>query len=184
MSDRSLSALVAAGVLDDELAALTWLLAERGVPLVAVSTSGDTARELRNAFARAMPETLRLSDQPLAGGVVHGSSLEDVLRMSGSGDEITDDARDLGLVLVVLDGEVTAAHYVRPVERDGAGHLQRRPPAVLAARNRDAAETDRFFWAITDELATRAGMELKEFDAEHRRRVKRLSPPVAADAPN
>ena len=88
--------------------------------------------------------------------------------------EIADEVRDLGIVLVLRDGRVVAAHYVRPVERDGAGHLQRRPPALLAAWSPDAAAPDHFYWAITDELATRAGMERDEFEDEHRRRRERL----------
>ena len=82
--------------------------------------------------------------------------------------------RDLGIVLVMRDGRVVAAHYVRPVERDAAGHLQRRPPALLAAWSADAPAPDHYYWAITDELATRAGMERDEFEDEHRRRRERL----------
>ena len=47
-----------------------------------------------------------------------------------------DELRALGLVVVLgADDRIHAAHLLRPVERDGAGHLQRRPPAVLAARD-------------------------------------------------
>jgi hypothetical protein len=57
---------------------------------------------------------------------------------------------------------------------DRLRHLQRRPPALLAAWSADAAAPDHYYWAITHELATRAGMERDEFEAEHRRRRERL----------
>jgi hypothetical protein len=113
--------------------------------------------------------------------VVIGSSLEDVLRVLGGSSEISDDTRDLGVVLVFNDGRLSIAHFVRPVERDGAGHLQRRPPAVLSARGATGA-LDHFYWAYTDELASRAGMTRHELEDEQRARASRLSlPTVKAD---
>ena len=66
-------------------------------------------------------------------------------RLAEPPDGLPEDAvRRLGVVLVlatvpsvapgpVVDRlRVVAAHYLRPLERDAQGHLQRRPPAVLA----------------------------------------------------
>ncbi len=88
-------------------------------------------------------------------------SLEDVLRVLGGSSEISDDTRDLGVVLVFKDGRLSVAHYVRPIERDAAGHLQHRPPAVLSARDRTSGVLDHFYWAFTEELATRAGHDAR-----------------------
>jgi hypothetical protein len=177
MSEPTLAARVAAGELDADLVALVWLLAESGVPLTVASDDPDAARELRAAVGALMPDH-HASDLALAGGSVRATSLEQVLAVLGGspGAEIDDAARDLGVVLVLADGHVTAAHYVRPVERDAAGHLQRRPPALLSAWNDGAARHDNFYWAITDELATRAGMAQADFEAEHRLRSRRLRP--------
>ena len=131
---NDLRALVAGGVLDAELAAVVWLLAEHGVPLV-VASRDRTAAEDAPRCRRAPVRTARPSLDALAGGVVDADSLETVLRTAGASTEIPDELRDLGIVLVVRDGRVAVAHYVRPVERDAAGHLQRRPPAMLAAWN-------------------------------------------------
>jgi hypothetical protein len=142
--------------------------------LVVVGSDRESAEQVRRAFV----EQVRM-EQPardaVAGGLVIGRSLEDVLRVMGGGDEITDDARDLGVVVVLDGGRVQVAHYVRPVERDAAGHLQRRPPGVLSARNASSGALDHFYWASTEELATRAGMERSEFEDAHDARTKQLS---------
>ena len=104
------------------------------MPLVVVAIDAATADEFRRAFTAQVRLTQPARDT-VAGGAVVGRSLEDVLRVMGGATEITDDARDLGIVLVVVDGRLQVAHYVRPVERDAAGHLQHRPPAVLSARD-------------------------------------------------
>lgn len=169
-----LRALVALDVLDADLAALVWLLAERGVPVSVVSLDRHAAEHVRRALVGQV-----LAQQPtrdaVAGGIVLASSLADVLRMMGGGGEIVDEARDLGVVLVVDEQRVQVAHYVRPVERDGAGHVQRRPPAVLAARDRASGVLDHFDWGFSDELAARAGIERDEFEREHAARARRLS---------
>jgi hypothetical protein len=102
-------------------------------------------------------------------------SFEGVLRLLGGEAALNDATRDLGLVLIHDGRRVTSAHYVRPVERDGAGHLQRRPPAVLAAWNERANAFDDFSWGITDELAERAGLSRKELEDERDLRRDRLS---------
>lgn len=173
--------LVGAAEIDAELAALLWLLAEHGVPLVSASPDRGAAERTRAAFARAVRATQPGLDA-LAGGTVIAGSLEDVLRMSSGtgiganagasvGPEVSDAARDLGVVVVRDGSHITSAHYIRPVERDGAGHLQRRPPALLAAWNSEREALDHFWWSITEELASRVGMDRAGFEDEHERRV-------------
>lgn len=173
-----LRTLIGTRVLDAELAALAWLLAERGVPIVIAARERAGALELRAALSSLVLSGRGEARDALAGGVVIGGSLEDVLRHLGA-DGLSDETRDIGLVLVLADGRVAAAHYVRPVERDAAGHLQRRPPAVLSAWNAAADRLDHFWWAVTDELATRADMTRHVLEDEHERRVAALAGPVS-----
>ena len=194
-TDRSVSPtqLILFGALDVELAGLLWLLAERGVPLVAAARDTAHGEALRRAISVLAAERGATDDGALAGGTVRAESLEDVLRLTGSASAeliVGDEARDLGVVCVLRVAEpedqadtgflVRSAHYVRPVERDGAGHLQRRPPAILGAWDEGARRFDHFFWAIIDELATRARMDATEFDTTHRRRVVLLRDMVDA----
>ena len=169
-----LRTLVATGALDADLAALAVVLAEHGIPLVVASSDRGAAEQLRHAFV----DQIR-ADQPsrdaIAGGVVLGGSLEDVLRVLGGSSDISDDTRDLGVVLVVRDGRLAVAHYVRPVERDAAGHLQRRPPAVLSARDSKSGALDHFYWAYTDELASRAAMTRAQLEDECDAAARQLS---------
>lgn len=143
------------------------------MPLVVASVDRDVAEKMRRAFAEQV-RAAQPSRDSIGGGVVLGGSLEDVLRVLGGGGEITDDTRDLGVVLVVRDGRLAVAHYVRPVERDAAGHLQRRPPAVLAARDAQSGALDHFYWAYTDELATRAGISRHALEDERDARAREL----------
>jgi len=181
--------LMAGNVLDAELAALLWLLGDGGVPLVVVTNSDPRGgEELRGATADLVVQLGGhglTTDGALPGGVARGSSLEDVLRLGGivGGDGVPDEARDLGVVVVLgKDDETGAAdsprviraHYVRPVERDAAGHLQRRPPALLSAVDDRTARLDHFFWAINDELATRVEMDPAEFERGHAQRARQL----------
>ena len=158
MAERSaVVAAIAHGVLDAELAGLLWVLTDAGVPLVVASRLADAATELRSAFTGS------------AGGVLLADSLEEVLRLSGAAfGTIPDELRELGVVLIVgqVDGwaRVTAAHYVRRLERDAAGHLQRRPPAVLATWDGNDNRFEHFWWAITAELADHAGMDADELE--------------------
>lgn len=158
MADRSaVVAAIAHGVLDSELAGLLWVLTDAGVPLVVASRLPEAATELRSAFTG------------LSGGVLIADSLEEVLRLSGApAGSIPDELRELGVVLVVGDiggwARVTAAHYVRRLERDAGGHLQRRPPAILAAWDTSDNRLEHFWWAITAELADHAGMDADELE--------------------
>jgi hypothetical protein len=92
-------------------------------------------------------------------------------------DGLPEDAvRRLGIVLVVGEApstgpgvivdrvRVTAAHYLRPLERDGGGHVQRRPPAVLATWDPPADAFDHFAWGVTGELADRVDRSQASFE--------------------
>ncbi len=170
----SLRELTALGDLDAGLAALLWLLAEHGLPLTVASLDRPAAERTRAAIVNAAG-TGRAARLAPAGGVVLADSLEGVLRLFGGDAELNDATRDLGLVLVHDGRRVTSAHYVRPVERDGAGHLQRRPPAVLGDWNERANAFDDFSWAVTDELADRAGLSRKELEDQRDSRRDQLS---------
>src|SRR5206468_3519598 len=100
-------------------------------------------------------------------------SLEDVfdLLMPPPVSLSEDEIRRLGVVLVLrrLPNEVrrvVAAHYLRPMERDGEGHLQRRPPVVLATWDASRDEFDHFGWGAAPELAMRVGRSQAEFERE------------------
>lgn len=180
---RAATELIAEGVLDADLAALLWLLIEAGVPLVvATNNAQKAAEEVRGALSGLVARQLVTADGALAGGVLRGDSLEDVLRFNGAtvDDEVPDAARELGVVLVLGQPEpgdlvrVVRAHYLRPIERDGAGHIQRRPPALLSAWDKAASRLDHFHWGISNELARRAEMEPGEFEVVHHRRTQLL----------
>ena len=157
MADAAqLRTLVAAGALDADLAAVLAVLAEHGL----------RDRWFSPLPRLRMPDGLRRALAASAGGVVVADSLDAVLRLAGAPfGALPDAARDLGVVVVHDGRRVTAAHYLRPVERDVQGHLQRRPPATLGAWNEREARFDHYGWAIHDELATRAGLSLDDFDA-------------------
>ncbi|MGZ3586796.1 MAG: hypothetical protein ACXWQ6_09210 [Candidatus Limnocylindrales bacterium] len=172
--------LLEAGVLDAELAALCWALLEGGVPL---AVTGAVPPAPRTALYEAL---LVLAGGQLPGsgsaGTYAAASLADLFAelrdRAGYGD---DELRTLGLVLVLAEvargasapgGElrVVAAHYVRPVERDGQGHLQRRPPAVLATWDVESGAFEHFAWGVAPELAARVGTTPLAFEAERAER--------------
>jgi hypothetical protein len=113
--------------------------------------------------------------------------LEDVLDglkappVRADDDELT----RLGLVLVLRAPDpvagadavprVAAAHYVRPVVRDAHGHVQRMPPAVLAAHDATTDRLEHFAWGIVTELAARTGRTPLEFEREQARRAQYLA---------
>ena len=95
-----------------------------------------------------------------------------------------------------------AAHYLRPTERDPQGHIQRRPPAVLATWVAETDTFDHFAWGMTPELAdlvdrtqasfeelqsSRAaalrGLVARQPDRCPDRRSRRSSPPSRPDDP-
>jgi len=121
------------------------------------------------------------------GATIHAESLSDVFDqlisppVSLSEDEI----RRIGVVLILRrlpsgQRRVVAAHYLRPVERDGEGHLQRRPPVVLATWDPARDEFDHFGWGAAPELALRVGRSQAEFERELTLRAAFLREVVAA----
>jgi energy-coupling factor transporter ATP-binding protein EcfA2 len=87
-----------------------------------------------------------------------------------------DELAGLGLVVVLARRDpgaapvATAAHYVRPLVRDPHGHVQRMPPAVLAARDARDGRWSHFAWGLTDELAGRLDRRPLELEREAARR--------------
>ena len=187
----TLATFVAEHVLDARLAALLWLLVEGGVPAVAIGSAPSERRAtLLGALLSVIPErpwvVLDADAEPLTmsrlaavlrggpglGVVLSASDLRMGLeRLSApAGDLPSDAARRLGTVLVIDETprgtRCSAAHYLRPTERDGQGHLQRRPPAVLAAWDQSADVYEDYAWAITPELADR--VDRSQADLEER----------------
>jgi hypothetical protein len=120
------------------------------------------------------------------GATIHADRLEDVhdtLRSREVG--LTDDELSyLGLVLILrawreADGtvarRVVAAHYERPVGRDEQGHVQRLPPAVLAAHDEQTDTLEHFAWGVMPELAIRLGRKAGDLESEQRERAALLA---------
>lgn len=191
MTLSNLATQIAESVLDVDLAALVWLLVEGGTPIVVV---GPASLAERAALAAALLSTdperavviLDVDAEPptmaglaalLQGGsgvalVSDAADLEAVLeRLHAPPVDLPYDAiRRLGVVIVLGAGpdgpRVVAAHYLRPTERDGQGHVQRRAPAVLAAWDEATASWEHYAWAITPELADR--VDRSQADLEQR----------------
>jgi hypothetical protein len=121
------------------------------------------------------------------GATIHADRLEEVhdeLRIVGLTD---DELTYLGLIVVVraergADGHVrrrvVAAHYARPVGRDEQGHVQRLPPAVVAARDERTDRLEHFAWGVMPELAIRLGRragDLERDQAERAAVLRRLA---------
>lgn len=176
---------IAAGTLDPDLAAVLWLLAEGGVPIVVAGAPGTGRAALLAAFRELAAARPRAPSRLPA--VVEGRSLEEVYAhlarppLEAGEDEL----RGLGAV-VILDvvspgrRRVVAAHYVRPLERDGHGHVQRRPPALLAAWDGARDAFDDYAWGIVTELAERVGREPADFERERARRATLLAGKVGS----
>lgn len=126
------------------------------------------------------------------GATIHADALEDVLDELG-GPEVAltgDELSRLGVVLVlralrdratgVVYRRVAAAHYVRPVVRDAAGHVQRLGPAVLATWDPATDAFEDFAWGIAPELAERTGRRAGDFELERARRADYLTGLVRA----
>jgi hypothetical protein len=110
-----------------------------------------------------------------------GDRLEDVLGLLAAApvEAIDDELTRLGVVLTIGDPgtgpRITAAHYMRPVVRDANGHVQRRPPAVLATWDPRTDTFEHFAWGVTDELAGRVGLRPTELEREQARRATILA---------
>ena len=137
-----LRTLVATDALDADLAALCVVLAEHGVPLV-VASPDRTWRKSCGAPSPSRCDLTQPSRDAIAGGVVLGGSLEDVLRVLGGGGEITDDTRDLGVVLVVRDGRLPSRTTSGPsnATRQDIFSAGRRPCSPRATQPRACSIT-------------------------------------------
>jgi len=113
--------------------------------------------------------------------ITHAESLKSLLDRLTKGGLDDDGRRALG-VIVVMDGSgrVSSAHYLRPAERDGAGHVQRRPPAVLAARHPRTGDLEDFAWAVMPELADRVDRSQADLERRLASRSRVLSDLAAA----
>lgn len=150
-----LAPLLRSGLLDADLAALVWALADGGLPLhVAAHDPADAARLAAGLEDLVKPVTV------LAGG-----SLEAVL------DTWTDEPARLGVVVIVGEERVAAAHWLRPPIRDGAGHVRAQGPAVLAVWDARTRRFEHFAWGVIPDLAVAIGRKAGdlEFDVESRR---------------
>ncbi len=187
--------LVADKTLDAEACALAWLLIEGGVPLVvAGSASTEVRAEIAAALLEAVPGRawvlLDADETPLTtehlgalikGGVGLGVTLgardlKAVLERLSPVDGLPADAiRRLGIVVIVESTgsgtRVVAMHFLRPTERDARGHVQRRPPAVLATWDPDADAHEHFAWGVTPELADRVDRAQADFEERQRDRA-------------
>ncbi|MEO7118296.1 MAG: hypothetical protein ABIZ34_04920 [Candidatus Limnocylindrales bacterium] len=161
--------------------------------LLATAAPGDAAtveRATGTWDARLSARLLALKPGDRFAAVVDAPSLLDLMAFvtSDLGGLTEDEARAMGLVLVIgADGRVDAAHLLRPVERDGQGHLQRRPPAVLASRNSATGALESFAWGIEPELADRIDRSQADMVGRLRGRRRLLddlaaSPPADPDA--
>jgi hypothetical protein len=113
-----------------------------------------------------------------------GDRLEEVLARLAAGPvaAIDDELTRLGIVLVLAaEGDdpgrcrVAAAHYLRPVQRDAHGHVQRMPPAVLATWDARTGRFEHFAWGIADELAGRTGRSVAELERDRGHRAMHLA---------
>lgn len=136
------------------------------------------------ATARAVAGAMSVIDQGLGlAFALDAASLEEVLAALGGSAvrSFQDRASYLGLVLILDDatpahplGRVRIAHYLRPLSRDAGGHLQRLPPAVLAARDARSGRLEDFSWGVVPELAARVGRPAAELELEVAERTSLL----------
>jgi hypothetical protein len=183
---RTIVGWLATGALDAGLAALLWQLAEGGLPVTVAGPSGsgrqalvDAMMELRRAGVPLPPSRLPAVVEADSLAAVNARLAEPPFRAA------EDELRTLGVVLILARAtearpRVVAAHYVRPVEQDGQGHVQRRPPAVLSTWDPSRGAFDDYAWGILPELAARVAVDPPTFAAERDRRATYLEALVAA----
>jgi hypothetical protein len=193
------SELLLDGVLDPELAALVWLLAEGGVPItVTGEVSADSRSMVAGALLALVPDrgwvVLDLDAEPAAtdrlaallqggvglGLVVAAPELQGMMDATTGALGLPEDAvRRLGIVVVLLENadrlRCGAVHYLRPAERDGQGHVQRRPPAVLATWDEHSDSYEHYAWGITPELADRVDRAQADFEERQHGRARVLA---------
>jgi hypothetical protein len=180
MASFDARSLLRDGVIDARSLALLWLLSEGGVPLVVAGPAPAAERQTLAvallSLDPARPWVLLDADQDavdaqrlaalLRGGSALGltlaaDDLEAVIERLVNGGLPEDGVRRLGVVVIAGDVagglRCTVTHYLRPTERDAQGHVQRRPPAVLAAWDEGDDVFEDYAWGITPELADRVG---------------------------
>jgi hypothetical protein len=190
--------LLRAGTVDAELAALLWLLLEGGVPLVVAGTEAAAARSALAAGLLSLQPArewvvLDADAQPLrsdrlvallrggvgVGVVVDAADLATVLQRLVAAGLPEDGVRRLGVVAfdkaTDKGARLSSVHYLRPTERDGQGHVQRRPPAVLAAWDEVADAYEHYAWGITPELAQRVDRSQADLELRQRERTAFLA---------
>lgn len=196
MTSRASIDLLRDGVMDAELMALLWLLGEGGLPVTVIGDAPAADRSALAAACVALPPTRPWvvidadAEAPTAerlaallqGGVgfamtLASPDLKTMLVAPGPLDGLPDDGlRRLGIVLVAHRSSnglrCRSVHYLRPSERDGQGHIQRRPPAVLAALDEDQDRYEHYAWGITPELADR--LDRSQADLEERHHDRRV----------
>jgi hypothetical protein len=194
-----------AGVAEDfswlpEAATLGWpteSAAVVGAPRVAPATAYLVAAELSEhlpiyTWGRAARTLVRAASIGYGiAATIHADRLEDIhdeLRAGPVG--LTDDELSyLGLILIArasrdpsggVRRRVVAAHYARPVLRDEHGHVQRLPPAVIAARDERSDTLEHFAWGVMPELAIRLGRKSGDLEREQAERAALLTGLAAA----
>jgi len=142
-------------------------LAFRSLSRGAVMAASVEADSLEDVFARLRAPDLRLTDEELTfiGSVVVLRTVE----RAGGGTKAAE----------TVD-RVVAAHYVRPLSRDPAGHVQRPAPAVLATWEPRDDTFEHFAWGIAAELAGRAGLRPGDLDPQLEKRRAYLAGLVEA----
>jgi hypothetical protein len=197
MSSVHVTDLLRAGTLDASLAATTWLLLDGGVPLI---VAGSAGKDASSRFASALVSIdvrrpwvlLDVAEAPLAttrlAGLLKGGvtlalmctapDLQGVLDLLKEMGLPEDAARRLGLVAILDDVEgrerCRVLHYLRPAERDGEGHVQRRPPAIISAWDPGSDAFEDYAWGVTPELADRVDRSQADFEDRRRDRASLL----------
>jgi hypothetical protein len=189
-----LEALVRDDGLDAELGGLLEVIVGRGLPLVVAGGSTSARDRLLEALGRGDPAMLVDPADPdprsTARSFLHqaGEGLPvSAIASSASLEELfetltspaiglsRDDLTALGLVLIVgAEDRVDAVHWVRPLARDGHGHVQRLGPAVLAARDPRTGRLEHYAWGVLPELAIRLETTPAELDAAAGERARTL----------
>jgi hypothetical protein len=143
--------LIRQELLDADLGALLWALAQHRVAVHVVPSAGA---EIAAAIRELAAEPALVTDGS-------GSSIEEVLRQPIPLRPPT------GAVVVTdIEARVTAAHLVRPPVRDGAGHVRPQSPGVLAARLEAEDRLEHFAWGVMPEIAADLGMRGGDLEAE------------------
>jgi hypothetical protein len=152
VAGTTITALIRERTLDAELAALLWTLAAAGVPIHVAAQTPDETEPLATALRP-------VARDPSAVTVGAGDALERVIALPVPLRPAT------GVVVVVRDKVVAAAHLLRPPLRDAGGHVKPQGPAVLAT-SADDGGWEHFAWGITPELAGLAGSPAGDFEID------------------